>query len=84
MVMRIDKSCIDDYQWRIGGFLTNYSGMHFFLKNIHLRTLRYSTDKERSGKRNSLRVSGSNQQPDCVVIMNADRESIVILKDDRL
>ncbi|KAL4187043.1 hypothetical protein AMTRI_Chr09g16910 [Amborella trichopoda] len=27
---------------------------------------------------------GSNQQPDCVVIMNADKESSVILEADRL
>jgi ribosomal protein S2 len=84
MATRIDRSCINDYQWRIGGFLTNYSGMHFFPKKIRSRTFRYSTDKERNGKINSLGGSGSNQQPDRVVIMNADRESSVILEADRL
>eukprot|EP01018_Ginkgo_biloba_P004162 Gb_34384 [translate_table: standard] len=84
MAMRIDRSCINDYQWRIGGFLTNYSGMHFFSKKIRSRTFRYSIDKERNGKRNSLRGSESNQQPDRVVIMNADRESSVILEVNQL
>eukprot|EP01018_Ginkgo_biloba_P004155 Gb_34377 [translate_table: standard] len=71
-----------------GGYLTRghrgRRGMHFFSKKIHSRTFRYSTDKERNGKRNSLRGSRSNQQPDRVVIMNVDRESLVILEADRL
>eukprot|EP01018_Ginkgo_biloba_P015885 Gb_35174 [translate_table: standard] len=84
MVTRIDRSCINDYQWRIGDFLINYSSMHFFLKNIHSRNFRYSTNKERNGKRNSLRGFGLNQQPDRIVIINANRDSLVILEADRL
>lgn len=57
--------CINDSQWRIGGFLTNCS----------------SPKKIRS--RNKKINFGSNQQPDCVVIMDADRKSSVILEADR-
>lgn len=57
--------CINDSQWRIGGFLTNCS----------------SPKKIRSRKK---KINfGSNQQPDCVVIMDADRKSSVILEADR-
>lgn len=55
--------CINDSQWRIGGFLTNCSSPRSRNKKIHF---------------------GSNQQPDCVVIMDADRKSSVILEADRL
>lgn len=58
-------NCINDSQWRIGGFLTNCS----------------SPKKIRS--RNKKINFGSNQQPDCVVIMNADKKSSVILEADR-
>ncbi|XP_043697476.1 ribosomal protein S2, mitochondrial [Telopea speciosissima] len=58
--------CINDSQWRIGGFLTNCS----------------SPKKIRS--RNKKINFGSNQQPDCVVIFDADRKSSVILEADRL
>lgn len=57
--------CINDSQWRIGGFLTNCS----------------SPKKIRS--RNKKINFGSNQQPDCLVIMDADRKSSVILEADR-
>eukprot|EP01018_Ginkgo_biloba_P036775 Gb_23664 [translate_table: standard] len=83
MVTRINQIYINDYQWRIGGFLINYLSMHFFKRSI-LRNFRYLTNKERNRKRNSLGGSGLNQQPDCIVIMNADRESSVILKANRL
>nr|BAJ22098.1 ribosomal protein S2 [Cycas taitungensis] len=73
----IDRSCINDYQWRIGGFLTDYSSMHLFPKKI--RFLRPGNKKI-----NFFGGSGLNQRPDCVVIMNADRESSVILGADRL
>eukprot|EP01018_Ginkgo_biloba_P014390 Gb_41733 [translate_table: standard] len=52
-----------------GGSWGSAISMHFFPKKIHSRTLRYSTDKERNGKRNSLGGSRSNQQPDRVVIV---------------
>ena len=52
--------CINDSQWRIGGFLTNCSSI----------------------RKNKINF-GSNQQPDCVVIMDADRKSSVILEADR-
>lgn len=64
MAMRI--GCINDSQWRIGGFLTNCS----------------SPKKIRS--RNKKINFGLNQQPDCLVIMDADRKSSVILEADRL
>nr|BDC46277.1 ribosomal protein S2 [Dioon spinulosum] len=77
MATKIDRNCINDYQWRIGGFLTDSSSMHLFPKKI-----RFS----RPGKKkiNLFGGSGSNQRPDRVVIMNADRESSVILGADRL
>nr|YP_010010726.1 ribosomal protein S2 [Hepatica maxima]QOI00156.1 ribosomal protein S2 [Hepatica maxima] len=60
--------CINDSQWRIGGFLTN-------------KKIKKSKQKIRS--RNKKINFGSNQQPDCVVIMDADRKSSVILEADR-
>nr|YP_010542191.1 ribosomal protein S2 [Pulsatilla chinensis]UYG19653.1 ribosomal protein S2 [Pulsatilla chinensis] len=64
--------CINDSQWRIGGFLTN--------KKIKKKSKqKNSTFKSRNKKINF----GSNQQPDCVVIMDADRKSSVILEADR-
>jgi len=77
MVTKIDRSCINDYQWRIGGFLTNSSSMHLFPIPRKIRL-------SRSRNRKINFFGGSGQQPDCVVIMNADRESSVILEADRL
>nr|YP_010250658.1 ribosomal protein S2 [Nymphaea hybrid cultivar]QTV76313.1 ribosomal protein S2 [Nymphaea hybrid cultivar] len=60
--------CINDDQWRIGGFLTNCSS-HLFPKRIRSRKKKIHF--------------GSNQPPSCVVIMDADRKSSVILEADR-
>nr|WAL04614.1 ribosomal protein S2 [Anemone patens]WAL04646.1 ribosomal protein S2 [Anemone patens]WAL04679.1 ribosomal protein S2 [Anemone patens]WAL04712.1 ribosomal protein S2 [Anemone patens]WAL04745.1 ribosomal protein S2 [Anemone patens] len=65
--------CINDSQWRIGGFLTN-------------KKIKKSKQKKRLmllNPRNKKINFGSNQQPDCVVIMDADRKSSVILEADR-
>ena len=77
MATKIDRSCINDYQWRIGGFLTNSSSMHLFPIPRKIRL-------SRSRNRKINFFGGSGQQPDRVAIMNADRESSVILEADRL
>lgn len=65
-IMEEMSSCINDSQWRIGAFLTNYCS---------------SPTKIRSRKK-KINLE-SNQQPDCVVILDADRKSSVILEADR-
>jgi ribosomal protein S2 len=76
MVTKIYRRYLNDYQWRIEGFLTNSSNMHLFsiLIKIYL---------SRSRNRKINFFGGSGQQPDHVPVMNADRESSVILEVDR-
>jgi ribosomal protein S2 len=59
-------SCINDSQWKIGTFFSNYLAKK---KKFRLRTKKINF--------------GLNQQPDCAVILNADRKSSVILEAAR-
>nr|AUT20004.1 ribosomal protein S2 [Oryza coarctata] len=65
-IMEEMASCINDSQWKIGTFFSNYLANKI---KFRLRTKKINF--------------GLNQQPDCAVILNADRKSSVILEADR-
>uniref|UniRef100_A0A0E0JRW7 Uncharacterized protein n=1 Tax=Oryza punctata TaxID=4537 RepID=A0A0E0JRW7_ORYPU len=65
-IMEEMASCINDSQWKIGTFFSNYLANKI---KFRLRTKKINF--------------GLNQQPDCAVILNADRKSSVILEAAR-